>query len=153
MPKISTQNFQDRFAGTNDKISRRLLNKHWNCINILTISQKPFHIELNCVGILKLKNSTVEANLGPTYFTPRSTRVRLCFMLILKDNDSDRQIFLQELSLPISCSKLPPTLKWVFDLGDLPEWVLVIRWCELIYCLEQICINYNESKNFLSTIC
>ena len=66
---------------------------------------KPFHIELNCVGILKLKNSTVEANLGPTYFTPRSTRVRLCFMVILKDDETDRQIFLQELSLPISCSK------------------------------------------------
>ena len=63
------------------------------------------NLELNSVGILKLKNSTVEATLGPTYFTPRSTRVRIAFMAILQDKD-DRNIIVQDISEPIGCSKL-----------------------------------------------
>lgn len=61
-------------------------------------------IEINSIGILKLKNSTVEAALGPTYFTPRSTRVRVCFMALLRDTE-DNQITLQDISHPIGCSK------------------------------------------------
>ena len=68
-------------------------------------SASPQLLEVNSIGILKLKNATVEAALGPSFFTPRSTRVRLGFMAILENPEDSTPIILQDISVPIGCSK------------------------------------------------
>ena len=56
-------------------------------------------------GILKLKNSQVEASLGDYGVVhPRSTRVRLVIMGILID-EIHKDIIIQNISEPIACSK------------------------------------------------
>ena len=57
-------------------------------------------------GILKLKNSQVEASLGDYGVVhPRSTRVRLVIMAILMD-EIQKEVVIQNISDPIACSKL-----------------------------------------------
>ncbi|CAG5076942.1 Oidioi.mRNA.OKI2018_I69.PAR.g8593.t1.cds [Oikopleura dioica] len=60
-------------------------------------------IDINSVGILKLKNSTVEAAFGATFFTP-STKVRIAFMVQLPDRSVNNII--QVLSDPICCNQI-----------------------------------------------
>ena len=57
-------------------------------------------------GILKLKNSQVEASLGDYGVVhPRSTRVRLVIMGILID-EIHKDIIIQNISEPIACSSM-----------------------------------------------
>ena len=56
-------------------------------------------------GILKLKNSQVEASLGDFGVVhPRSTRVRLVIMAILND-ELHKDIVIQNICETIACSK------------------------------------------------
>ena len=73
------------------------------------------------IGILKLKNSQVEAALGDYGVVhPRSTRVRLVIMAILMD-ENHKEIILQNVSDPIACNQIssePVILKTSIDRDD-----------------------------------
>lgn len=63
-------------------------------------------IEISIAGILKLKNSQVEASLGDFGVVhPRSTRVRLVIMAILND-EMHKDIVIQNICDTIACSEL-----------------------------------------------
>lgn len=78
-------------------------------------------IEICIAGILKLKNSQVEAALGDYGVVhPRSTRVRLVIMAILMD-ENHKEIILQNVSDPIACNQIssePVILKTSIDRDD-----------------------------------
>ena len=82
-------------------------------------------------GILKLKNSQVEAALGDYGVVhPRSTRVRLVIMAILMD-ENHKEIILQNVSDPIACNQIssePVILKTSIDrdnaIGGSELWII-----------------------------
>ncbi|CBY42509.1 unnamed protein product, partial [Oikopleura dioica] len=66
-------------------------------------STKSEFVDINSVGILKLKNSTVESAFGASFFT-QSTKVRMAFMVYLPDRSLNNII--QILSDPICCNQI-----------------------------------------------
>ena len=81
---------------------------------------EPLYLTIQ-IGILKLKNSQVEAALGDYGVVhPRSTRVRLVIMAILMD-ENHKEIILQNVSDPIACNQIssePVILKTSIDRDD-----------------------------------
>ena len=90
----------------------------WTKFLALILSQLYLTIQ---IGILKLKNSQVEAALGDYGVVhPRSTRVRLVIMAILMD-ENHKEIILQNVSDPIACNQIssePVILKTSIDRDD-----------------------------------
>ena len=107
--------------------SRTNIMQHISSFNKLTFVDG-FTIQK---GILKLKNSQVEAALGDYGVVhPRSTRVRLVIMAILMD-ENHKEIILQNVSDPIACNQIssePVILKTSIDrdyaIGGSELWII-----------------------------
>ena len=64
----------------------------------------PFFSSIDCVGILKLRNSDVEARIGIAKSKKKSTHARMVFRVNIPQSN-DKPITLQTSSMSISCSK------------------------------------------------
>lgn len=109
-----------------------------NVIEIELSSLTDMHVNLDCVGILKLRNADVEKRIGPSKAKAKkknSTKARLIFRCTLRKHDGT-YITLQIASTPILCTQ---------PIGQ-PEI------CRM--SLSEICVNQTSDlfiigKNFL----